>query len=86
MIFIRKGNEMNNTIEKQIILAYEDDLIKKANTLIEQRVEMFRDELIVKSNEIISVILNNVLITQNQDPVSLRTVIQIQLANILIRK
>ncbi len=77
---------MNNTIEKQIKLAYEDMLKEKANEVIDEQVEKFRDKLIMESSEIISVILANTLVQQNVNPVNLRTDIHIQLTNVIINK
>ena len=62
------------------------ELEKISNKMIESQVDEFREKLIFESKSIISKIVENILVTQNDSPHDLSTVIQIRMANVIIRK
>jgi len=62
------------------------ELEKISNKVIESQVDEFREKLIFESKSIISKIVENILVTQNDSPHDLSTVIQIRMANVIIRK
>ena len=63
-----------------------DELEKISNKMIERQVDEFREKLIFESKSIISKIVENILVTQNDSPHDLSTVIQIRMANVIIMK
>ena len=62
------------------------ELEKISNKMIESQVDEFREKLIFESKSIISKIVENILVTQNDSPHDLSTVIQIRMANVIIMK
>jgi hypothetical protein len=62
------------------------ELEKISNKMIERQVDEFREKLIFESKSIISKIVENILVTQNDSPHDLSTVIQIRMANLIIMK
>jgi len=62
------------------------ELEKISNKMIERQVDEFREKLIFESKSIISKIVENILVTQNDSPHDLSTVIQIRMANLIIHK
>ena len=62
------------------------ELEKISNKVIESQVDEFREKLIFESKSIISKIVENILVTQNDSPHDLSTVIQIRMANLIIHK
>ena len=72
-------------IEHKIKSVYRELLMEETEKIIENELLKFKKELVNSANEIISKILSHVLISQNEDPIYLKTIIQIQLANVLIQ-
>ena len=79
------GIEMTN-LEKGMKDYIRVELEKISNKMIERQVDEFREKLIFESKSIISKIVENILVTQNDSPHDLSTVIQIRMANLIIMK
>lgn len=62
------------------------ELEKISNKMIERQVDEFREKLIFESKSIISKTVEHILVTQNDSPLDLSTVIQIRMANLIIHK
>lgn len=73
-------------LEKRMKEYIKIELEKISNKMIERQVDEFREKLIFESKSIISKIVENILVTQNDSPLDLSTVIQIRMANLIIRK
>ena len=73
-----------NLLEQNIKKIITDEINKFTEEIIEEKIKEVRKRIADKSSEVVSKITEYVLVNSFDDPVSLRTVVQIELNKVVI--